>query len=442
MHSVIRQLVTTNALAAVAATLATAAQAASEEQGNYIAPMASYVFADNERGTDDAYGGALAIGRRLSPYLGVELRGSYLDYGEVKEDLSFACENFGNNCPDNIELYAGGLGLNLYPFRGNLYIHAEALAGNHAHYSGGLGYAFGSVVGGLSVVVEALYQHADGADEPRINAGLLLPFGRKTRTPPPPAPQPAPMPAPAPEPVRVIEAPCAISVPDNVVDLSGCEIDETILLEGVYFAVDSATLNDTAKETLAEVADALTRRDDLTVEVRGHTDATASDTYNLKLSIRRAEAIKRYLVDAGIDADRLKVEGFGESQPAASNDTAEGRARNRRAELHVLDADPMATRDASAPAAEEDPATVTDALGSTVRIENFAFAPETITVSQGTTVTWKNTDSSDHTVKFMDKESFRIPPGGSFSRTFDSSGNYPYSCGIHPSMTGTIRVSR
>ncbi|MHA7833947.1 MAG: hypothetical protein ACX94A_05645, partial [Algiphilus sp.] len=233
------------AVSAVAAALSTGVAGASEA-GNYIAPMASYVFADDERGTDDAYGGAVAIGRRLTPYMGVELRASYLDYGEVKEGLSFGCENFGNNCPDDIELYGGGLGLNLYPFRGNLYVHAEALAGNHAHYSGGLGYAFGNVIGGLSFVIEALYQSADDFDEPRINAGMLLPFGRKAEAPPPaPSPAPPPLPEPPREPVRVVEAPCAVSAPDDVVDLAGCKVGDTILLEGVYFAVDSAQLNAT-----------------------------------------------------------------------------------------------------------------------------------------------------------------------------------------------------
>lgn len=447
MQTTIRKACRASTVAAVT-TLAAALSiglAGASEAGNYFAPMASYVFADDERGTDDAYGGALAIGRRLTPYMGVELRASYLDYGDVKEGLSFACENFGNNCPDDIELYGGGVGLNLYPFRGHLYVHAEALAGNHAHFSGGLGYAFGNVFGGLSVVIEALYQSADGVDEPRLNAGLLLPFGRESkaaRPAPMPTPEPASLPEPPPEPVRVVEAPCAVSGPGKVVELSGCEVGDTILLEGVYFAIDSTKLNDTASQTLDRVAAALTERDDLKVEVRGHTDSTASDAYNLRLSLRRAEAIRDDLVDAGIDAARLSVEGLGESQPAASNDTEKGRARNRRAELHVLKADPDATADGATPSSQQDPAMVPDGLGSTVRIHNFAFEPPMITVSKGTRVMWTNAGSSDHTVKFMDRESFRIPPGESFSRTFDTAGEYEYRCGIHPSMTGTIRVAR
>jgi len=444
MDSIIRNHRSTGAAIVVAAALGAlpmSALAASNLEGNYIAPMASYVFADDDRGTDDALGGTLAIGRRLSPYIAVELRGSYLDYGEVKENLSFGCQNFGNNCPDDIELYGGGLGLNIYPFRGNLYVHAEALAGNHAHYSGGLGYAFGNVGSGLSFVFEALYQSADDVDEPRINAGLLLPFGRKASAPLPPPPEPAPAPEPTPEPVRVVEAPCAISGPDGTIDLSGCEVDDTIVLEGVYFAVDSAQLSPKAERTLTGVAESLTERPDIKVEVRGHTDSTASDAYNLKLSVRRAESIKRYLVDAGIDPERLQVEGFGESQPRATNETEEGRAENRRAELHVLEA-ASDTDAASTAEPEEDPATVPDALGSTISIEGRSFSPEMITVSQGTTITWKNEANSDHTVKFKDKESFRIPPGGTYSRTFDEAGSFSYSCGIHPSMTGTIRVPR
>jgi OOP family OmpA-OmpF porin len=67
--------------------------------------------------------------------------------------------------------------------------------------------------------------------------------------------------------------------------------------------------------------------------VEGHTDNTGSDAYNQALSVRRANAVLKYLVDAGVPASRLSAQGFGESQPVADNDTAEGRAQNRRVVL-------------------------------------------------------------------------------------------------------------
>jgi outer membrane protein OmpA-like peptidoglycan-associated protein len=68
----------------------------------------------------------------------------------------------------------------------------------------------------------------------------------------------------------------------------------------------------------------------------GHTDAIGSDAYNQSLSERRAEAVRRYLINGGITPERIRTEGFGESRPVASNETDEGRAQNRRVELRVL----------------------------------------------------------------------------------------------------------
>ena len=68
----------------------------------------------------------------------------------------------------------------------------------------------------------------------------------------------------------------------------------------------------------------------------GHTDSVGSDAYNQKLSVRRAEAVKAYLVSKGIEKNRIYTEGKGEKQPVASNKTAEGRAKNRRVEIEVV----------------------------------------------------------------------------------------------------------
>lgn len=73
------------------------------------------------------------------------------------------------------------------------------------------------------------------------------------------------------------------------------------------------------------------------VEVQGHTDDTGEDDFNVALSLQRAEAVRRALVDRGVDPKRLAVKGLGESEPLAPNETPEGRARNRRVELKVLE---------------------------------------------------------------------------------------------------------
>ncbi len=68
----------------------------------------------------------------------------------------------------------------------------------------------------------------------------------------------------------------------------------------------------------------------------GHTDSVHSDSYNQKLSVRRSEAVKAYLVSKGIEKNRVYTEGKGEKQPVADNKTAEGRAKNRRVEIEVV----------------------------------------------------------------------------------------------------------
>ena len=71
--------------------------------------------------------------------------------------------------------------------------------------------------------------------------------------------------------------------------------------------------------------------------VSGHTDAIGSDEYNQKLSERRANAVRRYLIEKGIASARIQVKGYGKRMPIADNKTPEGRAMNRRAELGVVD---------------------------------------------------------------------------------------------------------
>jgi len=84
---------------------------------------------------------------------------------------------------------------------------------------------------------------------------------------------------------------------------------------------------------LDEAASILKKNPDLKVEIDGHTDSTGPAAYNMKLSENRAKAVMDYFVAKGIDPKRLATKGFGLTRPAASNDTKEGRAKNRRVEL-------------------------------------------------------------------------------------------------------------
>ncbi len=101
-----------------------------------------------------------------------------------------------------------------------------------------------------------------------------------------------------------------------------------------YFDFDKATLKPAGKEKIdAEVVAPMKEHSNLRALVEGHTDSIGSDAYNQRLSERRANAVRDYMVSRGIDAQRITTKGWGKSKPIASNKTKEGRARNRRVEI-------------------------------------------------------------------------------------------------------------
>ncbi|MBI3784602.1 MAG: OmpA family protein [Deltaproteobacteria bacterium] len=108
-----------------------------------------------------------------------------------------------------------------------------------------------------------------------------------------------------------------------------------IVLRSVHFDFDKSVIRADAVPVLNEAADTLKEEGGVAVIVEGHTDSKGSDAYNEKLSKRRADAVRQYLVKHGIPSNRITAEGFGESRPVASNDTDDGRAENRRVELRV-----------------------------------------------------------------------------------------------------------
>jgi outer membrane protein OmpA-like peptidoglycan-associated protein len=103
----------------------------------------------------------------------------------------------------------------------------------------------------------------------------------------------------------------------------------------VLFDTGSATLKPGAREKLARVAGILASHPDLHIEIEGHTDSVGGDDYNLRLSERRAESVRAYLVQQRIPPAAVDTEGFGESRPVATNATTAGRQQNRRVELVV-----------------------------------------------------------------------------------------------------------
>src|SRR5204862_5252549 len=129
---------------------------------------------------------------------------------------------------------------------------------------------------------------------------------------PPPAPAPAPKPAPKPV------------------------AEKVTLAADVLFDFDKSVLKPEGKAKLDDLAGKVQAINLEVVIAIGHTDSIGSDAYNQKLSVRRAESVKAYLVSKGVEPNRIYTEGKGEKQPVASNKTKEGRQKNRRVEIEVI----------------------------------------------------------------------------------------------------------
>ena len=104
---------------------------------------------------------------------------------------------------------------------------------------------------------------------------------------------------------------------------------------GILFDVNRANLKDDSRTELTKLATILNKYDDTNILLAGHTDATGSDQYNLELSRRRAQSVSDYLSIQNVNSERFTVEGYGESDPVASNETTDGRAQNRRVEVAI-----------------------------------------------------------------------------------------------------------
>ena len=141
------------------------------------------------------------------------------------------------------------------------------------------------------------------------------------------APAPAAAPAAAPAPVA---APAHAPAPAPAV------ATKVTYAADAFFDFDKSVLKPEGK---AKLDDLVSKVKGINLEVIiavGHTDSVGSDAYNQKLSVRRSEAVKAYLVSKGIEKNRVYTEGKGEKQPVADNKTAEGRAKNRRVEIEVV----------------------------------------------------------------------------------------------------------
>ena len=121
------------------------------------------------------------------------------------------------------------------------------------------------------------------------------------------------------------------------VDRRGCEIKGDYVLQGVNFESNSDRLLASANSVLEDVSETVLKYPEIRFEIQGHTDSDGSAEYNQGLSARRAQTVFDFFIGKGVAANRMTVQGYGESQPIADNTTAAGKAQNRRVVLSVVE---------------------------------------------------------------------------------------------------------
>lgn len=326
--------------------------AAIAADGIYGAVMGSGVLRDPNLPVNTGYGAQALIGIPLTQRLSLEPNIYYSRNGVSGAPGSVS--NMGGGADLNYELTNG----NVRPFiLGGLGVQRDFLgslgSGTQNSPLADLGFGitapisqsvgFRGEVRGYAVRYHE-FPGSNTAFDFRLNLGLTF-GGRRSEVPvawaservaSPAAPAPASKPAPAvaaakPAPVGH----CPKAPKGQPVDENGCLDLNKVKLEGVNFVTASDVLQKRATQLLDAVVGTLKAYPGINVEIDGHTDSQDKKGQNQSLSERRAKSVQKYLVSKGIDANRLSTKGFGATVPAATNDTAEGRAKNRRVEFKV-----------------------------------------------------------------------------------------------------------
>ncbi len=329
--------------------LACAASLGAQEGTNWVALQGAYVKQQDSSHLKDGAGLGLGLGRWFTDRWGAELGvlGAELKpdpSGDKKTETNpslSALFNFRPGATDWIPYLRAGLGASYQP---------KPILGSdgdwRALYLAGLGVQF--FPGERLVSSVELRAQRIGTDTPFRTEWLALAgFGYRWgggRVLPPPPPPPAPEPAPAPEPVKAepVAPPPPPPPPPAPVEEAAKPVpppppQKIVLDEAVlHFANGRAELPAEAVEAIQKVAESLKAfKGDYSLEVSGHTSSTGGKALNKALSKRRADAVAKILVDAGIPAASVTTVGVGPDKPIADNKSKEGQAKNRRVEIDV-----------------------------------------------------------------------------------------------------------
>ncbi len=333
-----------------------AAEAYDDTHAWYLSPMLQYTLLDHRRISEEHVGYQFGIGFNFAPNFAAEIaasNGSFKISGTgLSEKLTATSLDLLYKFPPMTSIFrpyvitgAGFMSDNIGHVSDN-YNKWQAEAG------AGLLTGVGSQTGRtrLQLRTEAKYRWEFSRamiDVPRnpgdviFGVGFQFMFGAPTPPPPPvaralppPPPEPEPPPPPAPAP-----APC-VAPAGFQVDADCRIIEQTLVVRAVDFEFNSAQLTLPARQTLDEVGASLVKQPELNVQIQGYADSTGSADYNLRLSQKRAESVRSYLMAKGVNAAVLTAKGFGQANPIATNKTTEGRALNRRVAFQVTNTPP------------------------------------------------------------------------------------------------------
>jgi OOP family OmpA-OmpF porin len=311
----------------------------------YVAPSFVYFDDDGDRLLDDSVGGwQIQVGREMSDRLLLE---GLLGYNDIdgfpgQEHLEIGFNAIGRFLPDSLisPYVIGGVGLlradvDLPSFGGS---PPAGTTSNSLTATAGLGTLVNFGDSPWALRAEWRLRHAfddDGLTDQVVSLGVQYSFGGSDR--------PLPVAASEPEPVvysdsdqdGVIDANdrCPGTAAGAKVDSNGCEVREQIEFNNIYFGFDSDVVLPTAGRLLDKVALVMKRHPDMQLELAGFADSRGSESYNNALSQRRAEAVRQYLEDAGVNPENLTVRAYGES--SAADLSAAALAESRRVELRI-----------------------------------------------------------------------------------------------------------
>lgn len=348
---------------------ASAVQAQDYDDRVYIAPNVGFLFADSGRDSDNGAIFGLGVGRFFTPNLSVDLEVKHnnLDqdrlpgqfenisaglmaryhFGELGDGFrpyvgfgggvirhnagSGGCVNLPVNIRCTRDVYTGDVGSNGML---NLALGVGRSVNERVSFRGEVGYRY-------DMDDESVKNVEDFSDF-TASVGLTIALGPARSAPPMERMvEPAPEPAPAVDDdtdrdgVMNIDDKCPDSQAGQAVGPDGCPVRVAIDLRGVNFEFDKDRLLPESVVILDKAVEVLKAYPDIRVEVGGHTDSVGTDAYNMGLSDRRAKVVYDYLTANGIASDRLGPNGYGESKPIDTNNTSEGRAKNRRTELVI-----------------------------------------------------------------------------------------------------------